>query len=231
MVIGKFNKLQKQKEAKLRGEKYDQWDHIRRLGKAKAQPLLKNPFKRTDTDLLLSQVDQRRVLSHQLSREGFDPPIPKKHEDKCAICQCDSDIVLEIESLYQAYVNPTQISRHLKKEYKFEITAESIRRHCVTFSLDKQRVQNHDAILDALVERGMIALARKQGTVDVKSLISVIKMRMEKSGEIGKTTSTVNVGINIPITKADRMKSLEVGLGQFGIDPQIEVEVETPKED
>ena len=215
MKIAKVNLLVKQAEAKARGEKYDQYDQCKKMGQANGKPK-KNPYKRTKRDLLMSQVDQQRVLSHQLSREGFDVKVPERHSSKCAVCNAEKDILFEVETMYMAFVNPIQISKHLEG-YDLKISADSIRGHCVTFSLDKKRIQNTDAIMDTLLERGMIALDGKQVFVDVRNVISLLKLRLEKNSEIGRGNNTVNVVVNTPETKDARKKALYEGLGKFGV--------------
>jgi hypothetical protein len=229
IAIAKTTILRKQKEHKEAGlPPYDRWaNQLKNLGKyagvkkkKKRGPYKshKPPMYQTDIKRLSEQVDYGKVMRLKLYADGVMTPVSEKHVALCSICNIKEEEAKKyIESRYLTFHACKEIAIDVKRIYGVEVDGQAIRNHCLTFGLDCERATNSWAILTTIVVEGMKENSKSgNAPIQTKDVLTALKLRMEKDGELAKQNINVGVNINTPATKAEREEKLVKGMEQFG---------------
>jgi hypothetical protein len=127
------------------------------------------------------------------------------HKRNCKIC--NSDDRNDIEKEYMAWTPIVQIvSNHPA------INDGNIQRHVIATGLREKRSKNSDAMINAIIERGMNAVQ----TINSVALIRAIELKCRKAGELSKDGTPVNLHLTIEQIEKKRSENLKEGLNRFG---------------
>lgn len=222
--VGKYFILQRDKERKEQGlppyERYaNQGKNLGKyfIGKGKTK-YRKNRKKDWSEQVarLKKQVNPEVAARHRDYSEGKVTIVPESHMSLCKVCNADKEVHDFIVRSYMQFRPIPLIVEEVRELYQIEFTRHSINNHCITFSLDCERVANTRSLLDTIIESGMKNAAKGKSVIQAKDMLAALKLRMDKDGELTRHTTNISVEINTPSTKAEREEKLLRGMERFG---------------
>lgn len=130
---------------------------------------------------------------------------PAKHdESSCSICQHPKRA--EIERDYAKWLTYQQLA------YDHDAEVKDMSRHFIETTLDIQRVENTDKVVNFLIERGM----EQNPSIDGRTLAGLIKLKCEIQGKIGpsKEGDVTNI---LVLSNEERKERLHKALAILGV--------------
>ena len=133
----------------------------------------------------------------------------KLHKVNCKVCK--SKLINEIEDRYLRWVSPYTLAEQYPG-----FSRDNINNHIKFFELDKKRSGDLDAVLDAIIERGMHCLSRIP--VNAHEIKGSLELKAKLAGKL-KTGGDTNVIVNLSVEEAQqkRFNNQKEGLERFGL--------------